>query len=143
MLMPKKTKYRKAHKGRMNGIATRGTEIAFGEFGLKAETGERITSRQIEAARRAMTRYIKRGGKIWIRIFPDVPITKKPAEVRMGSGKGSVDHYAAKVRPGRIMFEMAGVTEDIAKEAMRLAAHKLPVQTRFIAKHEAEVEAKE
>jgi large subunit ribosomal protein L16 len=119
-------------KGRMNGVASRGTEIAFGSFGLKAETGERITSRQIESARRAMTRYIKRGGKIWIRIFPDTPITKKPAEVRMGSGKGSVDHYAAKVKPGVVMFEMDGVAEDIAKEAMRLAAHKLPVRTRFI-----------
>jgi large subunit ribosomal protein L16 len=132
MLMPKKTKYRKQQKGRLRGEATRGTEIAFGQFGLKAETQERITSRQIEAARRAMTRYIKRGGKIWIRIFPDTPITKKPAEVRMGSGKGSVDHYVAKVKAGRIMFEMDGVAEDVAKEAMRLAAHKLPVQTRFV-----------
>jgi large subunit ribosomal protein L16 len=132
MLLPKKTKYRKQQKGRLRGEATRGTEIAFGAFGLKAETSERITSRQIESARRAMTRYIKRGGKIWIRIFPDTPITKKPAEVRMGSGKGSVDHYAAKVRAGRVMFEMDGVTEEIAKEAMRLAAHKLPVQTRFV-----------
>jgi large subunit ribosomal protein L16 len=132
MLMPKKTKDRKQQKGRMNGDATRGTQVAFGSFGLKAETGERITSRQIESARRAMTRYIKRGGKIWIRIFPDTPITKKPAEVRMGSGKGSVDHYAAKVKPGVIMFEMDGVAEDVAKEAMRLAAHKLPVRTRFV-----------
>lgn len=132
MLLPKKTKYRKQMKGRNNGIASRGTEVSFGQFGLKAETAERITSRQIEAARRAMTRYVKRGGKIWIRIFPDTPITKKPAEVRMGSGKGSVDHYAAKVRPGRIMFEMDGVTEDVAREAMRLAAHKLPLQTRFV-----------
>jgi len=132
MLLPKKTKYRKQMKGRNDGQASRGTEIAFGQYGLKAETAERITSRQIEAARRAMTRYVKRGGKIWIRIFPDTPITKKPAEVRMGSGKGSVDHYAAKVQPGKIMFEMDGVAEDIAKEAMRLAAHKLPVRTRFI-----------
>jgi large subunit ribosomal protein L16 len=132
MLMPKKTKYRKQQKGRLRGEATRGAVIAFGQFGLKAETSERITSRQIESARRAMTRYIKRGGKIWIRIFPDTPITKKPAEVRMGSGKGAVDHYAAKVKAGRILFEMDGVTEDIAKEAMRLAAHKLPVQTRFV-----------
>ena len=132
MLLPKKTKYRKQMKGRNNGVASRGTEIAFGQYGLKAETAERITSRQIESARRAMTRYVKRGGKIWIRIFPDTPITNKPAEVRMGSGKGSVDHYAAKVRPGRIMFEMDGVTEEVAREAMRLAAHKLPVQTRFI-----------
>ena len=132
MLMPKKTKYRKQQKGRLRGEATRGAEVAFGRYGLKAETSERITSRQIESARRAMTRYVKRGGKIWIRIFPDTPITKKPAEVRMGSGKGSVDHYAAKVKAGTIMFEMDGITEDIAKEAMRLAAHKLPVQTRFI-----------
>jgi len=132
MLLPKKTKYRKQMKGRMKGVASRGTTIAFGSYALKAETGERITSRQIESARRAMTRYIKRGGKIWIRIFPDTPITKKPAEVRMGSGKGSVDHYVAKVRPGRIMFEMDGVAEDVAREAMRLAAHKLPVRTRFL-----------
>lgn len=119
-------------KGRLKGEAGRGTTLAFGQYGLKAEEGERITSRQIEAARRAMTRYIKRGGKIWIRIFPDTPITKKPAEVRMGSGKGSVDHYAAKVRPGRIMFEMDGVAEEVAREAMRLASHKLPVKTRFL-----------
>ena len=132
MLLPKKTKYRKQMKGRLRGEATRGIEIAFGQFGLKAETSERISSRQIESARRAMTRHIKRGGKIWIRIFPDTPITKKPAEVRMGSGKGSVDHYAAKVKAGRIMFEMDGVTEEVAKEAMRLAAHKLPVATRFV-----------
>ncbi|MBW4061501.1 50S ribosomal protein L16 [Candidatus Saccharibacteria bacterium] len=132
MLLPKKTKYRKQFKGRNNGNAQRGTTIAFGQFGLKAETAERITSRQIEAARRAMTRYVKRGGKIWIRIFPDTPITNKPAEVRMGGGKGAVDHYAAKVKPGRVMFEMDGVTEEVAREAMRLAAHKLPVQTRFI-----------
>jgi large subunit ribosomal protein L16 len=132
MLMPKKTKYRKQMKGRMGGDATRGTEVSFGAFGLKAESSDRITSRQIESARRAMTRYIKRGGKIWIRIFPDTPITKKPAEVRMGSGKGSVDHYAAKVRTGTVMFEMDGVAEDVAKEAMRLAGHKLPVRTRFV-----------
>jgi large subunit ribosomal protein L16 len=119
-------------KGTNNGVASRGTTIAFGQFALKSEENERITSRQIEAARRAMTRYVKRGGKIWIRIFPDTPITKKPAEVRMGSGKGSVDHYVAKVRAGRIMFEMDGVTEEVAKEAMRLAAHKLPVKTRFM-----------
>ena len=132
MLLPKKTKYRKQMKGKNEGNASRGTEIAFGQFALKAETAERITSRQIESARRAMTRHVKRGGKIWIRIFPDTPITKKPAEVRMGSGKGSVDHYAAKVKPGRIMFEMDGVTEEVAREAMRLAAHKLPNQVRFI-----------
>jgi large subunit ribosomal protein L16 len=132
MLMPKKTKFRKQQKGRLRGEATRGTTIAFGQFGLKAEAAERITSRQIESARRAMTRHVKRGGKIWIRIFPDTPITKKPAEVRMGSGKGSVDHYVAKVKAGVVMFEMDGVTEEIAKEAMRLAAHKLPIPTRFI-----------
>ena len=132
MLLPKKTKYRKQMKGHLRGVASRGTTISFGQYALKAETSERITSRQIEAARRAMTRYIKRGGKIWIRIFPDTPITKKPAEVRMGSGKGSIDHYAAKVRAGRIMFEMDGVSEEVAKEAMRLAAHKLPVRTRFL-----------
>jgi large subunit ribosomal protein L16 len=132
MLLPKKTKFRKQQKGRLRGEATRGVELAFGQFGLKAETSERISSRQIESARRAMTRHIKRGGKIWINIFPDTPITKKPAEVRMGSGKGSVDHYAAKVKAGRIMFEMDGVTEEVAREAMRLAAHKLPVQTRFV-----------
>jgi large subunit ribosomal protein L16 len=130
--MPKKTKYRKQMKGTLRGEASRGTEVAFGTYGLKAETSERITSRQIEAARRAMTRYVKRGGKIWIRIFPDTPVTKKPAEVRMGSGKGSIDHYAAKVQAGRVMFEMDGVTTEVAKEAMRLASHKLPVRTRFI-----------
>lgn len=132
MLLPKKTKYRKQMKGVMRERATRGTQISFGSYALQSERSERITSRQIEAARRAMTRYIKRGGKIWIRIFPDTPITKKPAEVRMGSGKGSVDHYAAKVKAGTIMFEMDGVDVDIAKEAMRLAAMKLPVPTRFL-----------
>ncbi|HUC19918.1 MAG TPA: 50S ribosomal protein L16 [Candidatus Polarisedimenticolaceae bacterium] len=130
--MPRKSKYRKQMKGRVRGVATRGTEIAFGQYGLKSEGSERITSRQIEAARRAMTRYIKRGGKIWIRIFPDVPITRKPAEVRMGSGKGSVDHYAARVTPGRMLFEMEGVKEETAREAMRLAAMKLPIRTRFV-----------
>ncbi len=135
MLLPKKTKFRKQMKGRIKGVASRGTDMAFGQFGLKADGTERITSRQIESARRAMTRYIKRGGKIWIRIFPDVPVTKKPAEVRMGSGKGSVDHYVAKVRPGRIMFEMEGVTEEVAREAMRLAAMKLPIKTKFVIRH--------
>ena len=135
MLLPKKTKYRKQMKGRLRGNSTRGNDISFGAYGLKAEGNERITSRQIESARRAMTRYIRRGGKIWIRIFPDTPITKKPAEVRMGSGKGAVDHYAAKVKAGRIMFEMDGVTEEVAKEAMRLAAHKLPLKTRFVVRH--------
>jgi large subunit ribosomal protein L16 len=135
MLLPKKTKYRKQQKGRIKGVASRGTTIAFGQYGLKAEGTERITSRQIESARRAMTRYIKRGGKIWIRIFPDIPVTKKPAEVRMGSGKGSLDRYVAKVRPGRVLFEMEGVQEEVAREAMRLAAHKLPIKTRFIVRH--------
>jgi large subunit ribosomal protein L16 len=135
MLLPKKTKYRKQMKGRNRGEATRGAEIAFGAYALKAESNERVTSRQIESARRAMTRHIRRGGKIWIRIFPDTPISKKPAEVRMGSGKGAVDHYAAKVRAGRIMFEMDGVAEDVAREAMRLAAHKLPLRTRFVVRH--------
>jgi len=135
MLLPKKTKFRKQMKGHLRGEATRGVEIAFGSYGLKAESSERITSRQIESARRAMTRHIRRGGKIWIRIFPDTPVTKKPAEVRMGSGKGAVDHYAAKVRAGRIMFEMDGVAEEVAREAMRLAAHKLPVRTRFVVRH--------
>lgn len=132
MLLPKKTKYRKQQKGTLTGVASRGVEVSFGQYGLKAEENERITSRQIEAARRAMTRYVKRGGKIWIRIFPDTPVTKKPAEVRMGSGKGAVDHYVAKVRAGRVMFEMDGVPEDVAREAMRLAAHKLPIRTRFV-----------
>ena len=135
MLLPKKTKFRKQMKGRNRGEATRGAEIAFGSYALKAESNERVTSRQIESARRAMTRHIKRGGKVWIRIFPDTPISKKPAEVRMGSGKGAVDHYAAKVRAGRIMFEMDGVAEDVAREAMRLAAHKLPLRTRFVVRH--------
>ena len=135
MLLPRKTKYRKQQKGRITGEASRGTEISFGKFGLKAEAPVRLTARQIEAARRAMTRYVKRGGKIWIRIFPDTPVTAKPAEVRMGSGKGAVDHYVAKVRPGRILFEMDGIDEAVAKEAMRLAAAKLPIKTRFVVRH--------
>jgi large subunit ribosomal protein L16 len=135
MLLPKKTKYRKQQKGRIRGLADRGTDVSFGRYALKADGTERITSRQIESARRAMTRYIRRGGKIWIRIFPDIPVTRKPAEVRMGSGKGSVDHYVAKVRPGRVLFEMDGVAEDVSKEAMRLAAHKLPLQTKFVVRH--------
>ena len=137
MLMPRKTKYRKAQKGRNKGVASRGTEISFGSFGLKALANERITSRQIESARRAMTRHIKRGGKIWIRIFPHTPVTKKPAEVRMGSGKGALDHYVAKVQAGKILFEMDGVTEEVAKEAMRLAAYKLPINTKFMVKAHA------
>ncbi|TAK89641.1 50S ribosomal protein L16 [Patescibacteria group bacterium] len=138
MLMPRKTKYRKQFKGRIpKGVATRGTELSFGQFGLKAEATERITSRQIEAARRAMTRHIKRGGKVWIRIFPDLPVTRKPAEVSMGSGKGAIDHYVARVRPGRVLFEMDGVSEELAREAMRLAGRKLPIKTKFISRQSA------
>lgn len=135
MLMPRKTKYRKAFKGRVNGLAANGVNIDFGSYGLKSMEIGHISSRQIEAARRAMTRYIQRGGKIWIRIFPHTPVTRKPAEVPMGSGKGAVDHYTAKVKPGTILFEMDGVSEDIAKEAMRLAAHKLSVKTKFLSKN--------
>jgi len=134
MLMPKKVKHRKMMKGRMRGKAQRGNKIAFGSFGLKSIETSLITSRQIEAARRAMTRYVQRGGKIWIRIFPDKPITKKPAEVPMGSGKGSLDHFSAVVKSGRIIFEIEGIEEDTAKEAMRRASHKLPVKTKFIVK---------
>jgi large subunit ribosomal protein L16 len=135
MLLPRKLKYRKQMKGKNTGLATRGQEISFGKFALKSMEAERITSRQIESARRAMTRYIKRGGKIWIRIFPHTPVTSKPAEVRMGSGKGAVSHYVAKVKPGTIMFELDGVAQSVAAEAMRLAANKLPVKTKFIVKH--------
>lgn len=134
MLMPKKIKHRKQMKGRMRGKSQRGNTIAFGSFALKSMEASWITSRQIESARRAMTRYIQRGGKIWIRIFPDKPITSKPAEVPMGSGKGSLDHFSAVVRPGKIIFEMGGIDESVAKEAMRLASHKLPIKTKFIAK---------
>jgi large subunit ribosomal protein L16 len=134
MLAPKKTKYRKSMKCRTTGIETRGTNVDFGRYALKAMGAKWIDSRQIEAARRAMTRYIKRGGKVWIRVFPDKPVTKKPNEVTMGSGKGSPDHFVTKVRPGRILFEMDGVTEDVAKEALRLAAHKLPIKTKFVIK---------
>lgn len=132
MLLPKKTKYRKAMKGRIKGTAHRGNEISFGTYGLQSLGSERVTSRQIEAARRAMTRYIKRGGKIWIRIFPDTPVTRKGSEVPMGSGKGNPEFFVAKVRPGTMMFEMAGVNEETAREAMRLAGHKLPVKTKFV-----------
>lgn len=132
MLLPRKTKFRKTFKGKNRGEATRGTEISFGRYGLRALENERLTSRQIEAARRAMTRYIKRGGKVWIRVFPHTPVTKKPNEVRMGSGKGAVDHYVARVRAGKIVFELDGVAEDVAKEAMRLAGRKLPIKTRFV-----------
>ncbi len=131
MMQPKRTKYRKQFKGRNRGVATRGNKVSFGEFGLKAVELGRITSRQIEAARRAMSRHIKRGGKIWIRIFPDKPISKKPLEVRMGSGKGNVEYWVALVQPGRMMFEIEGVSEDLAREALRLAADKLPVKTIF------------
>ena len=132
MLMPKKTKYRKRMKGRMRGKSLRGSRVTFGEFGLKAMEPGRVSNRQIEAARIAITRYIKRGGKVWIRIFPDTPFTKKPAETRMGKGKGAPEGWVAVVRPGRILYEMEGVPEDIAREAMRLAAQKLSVKTRFV-----------
>src|SRR3982750_3921450 len=132
MLLPKKTKYRKVRIGKNEGNATRGNYIAFGDYALQSQSNERITSRQIESARQAMTRYIKRGGKIWIRIFPHTPVTKKPQDVKMGSGKGNPEYFVAKVRPGTIMFEMQGVTEEVAREAMRLAAHKLPVKTKFL-----------
>ena len=135
MLMPKKVKHRKIHRGgAIRGVATKGNTVSFGSFGLKAMTSGLISARQIEAARRAMTRYIKRGGKIWIRIFPDKPMTKKGDETPMGKGKGSVDHFVAKIKQGRVLFEMDGVTEDLAKEAMRLASHKLNVKTKFVFK---------
>jgi len=132
MLQPKRTKFRKQHKGRNRGLALRGSTVAFGEYGLKAIGRGRITARQIEAARRAMTRHIKRGGKIWIRIFPDKPITKKPLEVRQGKGKGSVEYWVVQIQPGRVLYEMEGVTEDVAREAFTLAASKLPVATKFV-----------
>jgi large subunit ribosomal protein L16 len=132
MLQPKRTKFRKAHKGRIHGLAKGGTNLNFGQFGLKATEPERVTARQIEAARRAITREMKRQGRVWIRIFPDVPVSKKPTEVRMGKGKGSVELWAARVKPGRIMFEIDGVPEDVAKEALRLGAMKLPVTTRVV-----------
>ncbi len=132
MLQPKKTKFRKQFKGRIHGTAKGGTDLNFGQFGLKAVDPERVTARQIEAARRAITRAMKRAGRVWIRIFPDVPVTQKPTEVRMGSGKGSPEYWAARVKPGRIMFEIDGVPEDIAREALRLGAAKLPIRTRFI-----------
>lgn len=136
MLSPRRTKFRKQHRGRMRGLAYRGSTLNFGDYALQATEPSWITSRQIEAARRAMTRYIKRGGKIWIRIFPDKPVTMRPAETRMGSGKGSPEYWVAVVKPGRIMFEMSGVTEEIAREAMRLAAQKLPIKTKFITRDE-------
>jgi large subunit ribosomal protein L16 len=132
MLQPKRTKFRKQHKGRNRGLALRGSKISFGEFGLKATGRGRLTARQIEAARRAMTRHIKRGGKIWIRVFPDKPITNKPLEVRMGKGKGSVEYWVAQIQPGKVLYEMDGVSEELAREAFALAAAKLPVQTTFV-----------
>ena len=136
MLSRKRTKFRKQHKGRIHGQAKGGTELNFGSFGLKAIEPERITARQIEAARRAMTRHMKRQGRVWIRIFPDVPVTQKPTEVRMGKGKGSVEYWAAKVKPGRVMFEIDGVSEPVAREALRLAAMKLPIKSRFVQKED-------
>lgn len=135
MMQPKRTKFRKQFKGRNRGLAQRGNTVAFGEFGLKATDRCRLTARQIEAARRAMTRYVKRGGKVWIRIFPDKPVTAKPLEVRQGSGKGNVEFYVALVQPGTVLYEMEGVTEAIAREAFRLAASKLPVGTTFVSRH--------
>jgi large subunit ribosomal protein L16 len=137
MLQPKRTKFRKIHKGRIHGDAKGGTTLNFGEFGLKALEPERMTARQIEAARRAITRHMKRVGKLWIRVFPDTPVTKKPAEVRMGSGKGGVEYWAAKVKPGRVLFELEGVSEEIARHAFELGAAKLPVKTKFIKRLEA------
>ena len=134
MLMPKRVKRRRVHRGRMTGVATRGNTLAYGDYGIVAQEPCWIKSNQIEAARIAMTRYIKRGGKVWIKIFPDKPVTKKPAETRMGSGKGSPEYWVAVVKPGRVLFEMNGVTEAVAREALRLASHKLPVKTKFVAR---------
>jgi large subunit ribosomal protein L16 len=136
VLLPKKTKHRKVRKGKNDGIATRGQYVAFGDYGLQSQSNERITSRQIEAARQAMTRHIARGGKIWIRIFPHTPVTRKPLDVKMGSGKGNPEFFVAKVKAGTILFEMKGVDESVAREAMRLASHKLPVKTKFIVKEQ-------
>lgn len=141
MLMPKKVKHRKQFKGRMKGAAAGGTELNFGDYGLQAIECTFLSSRQIEAARRAMTRYIKRGGKIWIRVFPDKPLTRKPAETRMGKGKGSPDSWVAVVRPGMMLYEMQGVEESVAREAFRLAAHKLPMKTKFVCREEASYES--
>ncbi len=139
MLMPKRTKYRRVQRGRMKGVASRGNKIAYGEFGIQALEPGWITGNQIEAARVAMTRYTKRGGQVWIKIFPDKPVTKQPAETRMGSGKGSPEYWVAVVKPGRIMFEIAGVSEEVAREALRLASHKLPIKTKIV-KREAETQ---
>ncbi|RBP44886.1 50S ribosomal protein L16 [Garciella nitratireducens] len=138
MLMPKKVKRRRVHRGRMKGQATRGNTITYGEYGIQALEPAWITSNQIEAARVAMTRYLKRGGKVWIKIFPDKPVTEKPAETRMGSGKGSPEYWVAVVKPGRILFEIAGVSEELAREAMRLAQHKLPIKTKFVSRRDFE-----
>ncbi len=140
MLMPKRVKYRRVHRGRMKGKATRGNTITYGQYGLVATEPAWITSNQIEAARVAMTRYIRRGGQVWIKIFPDKPVTEKPAETRMGSGKGSPEYWVAVVKPGRVMFEMNGVPEDVAREAMRLASHKLPIKCKFVVKEATETE---
>ncbi len=137
MLQPKRVKYRKSHKGHRRGRAQTGDTVVFGDFGLRAVESAWLTSRQIEAARRAITHHIRRGGNVWIRIFPDKPVTRKPAETRMGSGKGSPDHWVVVVKPGRILFEMAGVGEEVAKEAMRLASHKLPIDTKFVVRETA------
>ena len=137
MLLPKKTKYRKVRKGRNNGKATRGNYIAFGDYALQSQSNSDVTSRQIESARQAMTRYIKRGGKIWIRIFPHIPVTRKPVGLKMGMGKGNPEFFAAKVKEGTVMFEMNGVSEEVAREAMRLASHKLPVKCQFIKREDA------
>ena len=134
MLQPKRTKYRKAHKGRIHGLAKGGTTLNFGAFGLKAMEPDRLTARQIEAARRAITRHMKRAGRVWIRVFPDVPVSKKPAEVRMGSGKGAPEFWAARVKPGRVLFELDGVSVQVAREALELAAAKLPIKTRFVSR---------
>jgi large subunit ribosomal protein L16 len=139
MLMPKKVKHRKEHRGKRGGRATRGTTVAFGEFGLVAQEAAWIDSRQIEAARRTITHALKRGGQVWIRIFPAKPVTQKPAETRMGSGKGAPDHWVAVVKPGRVMFEVGGVRPELAEEAMRLASHKLPIRTKFVTKEETVV----
>jgi large subunit ribosomal protein L16 len=140
MLMPKRVKYRKMHRGHRRGTASRGNTVAFGDFGIQALESAWIDSRQIESARRTMTHYIKRGGQVWIRIFPDKPVSAKPAETRMGSGKGAPDHWVAVVKPGHILFEIGGIREDVAREAMRLAGHKLPIRTKFVAR-ETELEA--
>lgn len=142
MLMPKRVKYRRVMRGRMKGIATRGNKINYGDYGLQALEPSWITSNQIEAARVAMTRYIKRGGQVWIKIFPDKPVTEKPAETRMGSGKGSPEYWVAVVKPGRVLFEIGGVDEETAREAMRLAAHKIPIKCKFVARESDETEGK-